>query len=123
MLFSINLILFSPNPITAAIAPIPRGTASCIMWPLFFTSLRAVSKSIASLATKAEYSPKLNPAVISAIIPLSFKILKIAIDVVKIAGWVFSVIFNASFSPLKIRFLISNPNTSLALSKTFLQTG
>ena len=120
MLFSINLILSSPNPITAAIAPIPRGTASCIMWPLFFTSLRAVSKSIDSLATKAEYSPKLNPAVISAIIPLSFKMLKIAIDVVKIAGWVFSVIFN---SPLKIRFLISNPNTSLALSKTFLQTG
>ena len=38
------------------------------------------------LATKAEYSPKLRPATISGSIPFSFNILKIAIEVVSIAG-------------------------------------
>ena len=75
------------------------------------------------LATKAEYSPKLRPATISGSIPFSFNILKIAIEVVSIAGWVFSVISNSSLLPLKIIFLISNCKISFALLKTSLQTG
>ena len=49
-------------PITAAIAPVPTGTASCMYWPRARTVRTASDKLKAPAATSAEYSPRLCPA-------------------------------------------------------------
>ena len=104
----------------AAIDPTPIGTASCIYLPLFFTKATASSKLKAFAHTKAEYSPRLSPATTSALIPLSSSASFAAIEVIKIAGCVFSVISKSSLFPLNISSFISKLNISFALSKISL---
>ena len=52
----------SSTPMSAAIAPVPTGTASCMNSPRLRTSRTASAKRSAPATTSAEYSPRLWPA-------------------------------------------------------------
>ena len=66
-----------------------------------------------SAAASAPYSPRLNPAVTSALTPFASSTFKIATSVASIAICVYSVMFILSFSVKQISS-ISSPDTSLA---------
>src|SRR5471032_2803459 len=57
------------RPIIADIAPVPSGTASCISLPRNSTSEMACLKSSTPAHTKAEYSPRLCPAINTGSVP------------------------------------------------------
>ena len=79
----------SVNPMIAAIFQSPFGHSSCIYLPLALTILNPSSIVIAFEFINALYSPKLNPAEISALIPSVSSNFVIANDIVNIANCVF----------------------------------
>src|SRR6266436_580259 len=84
------------NPIIAAIAPCPAGTASCIYCPRLRTSCTASENFSAPAATNAEYSPRLCPATKSGVTPFSASTRCTATEQVKIAGCVLAACFGQS---------------------------
>ena len=58
-----SITVSSSRPEMAAMAPVPRGTASCIYLPLSATSPTASVKLMTPAQTRAEYSPRLCPAI------------------------------------------------------------
>ena len=125
LFFDINLSTSSISaPRTAIIPPWPRGTASCIAFPLSWSKFRASLKFKDSEHNKALYSPRECPAkyLKSSNLKLNsfFKTLKIEKLTVSIAGCVFLVNFNSLSGPSKIIFEISNLSISLASSNIFL---
>src|SRR4029077_1272223 len=111
------------NPIIAAIAPCPAGTASCIYWPRLRTSCTASENFSAPAATSPEYSPRLCPATKSGVIPFSASTRCTATEQVKIAGCVLAVCFNSSSLPAKHICEIKNPSALSASSKTARAAG
>src|SRR5579859_1485548 len=110
-------------PITAAIAPTPCGTASCMYVPRLRTSCTASENFNPPAATSAEYSPRLCPATKSGFKPFSSATRKIATEHVKIAGCVFAVSFKSSSVPSKHIFEMENPNALSASSNTARAAG
>ena len=80
------------RPSTAAMAPVPSGTASCMAAARKRTSGTASLKSMTPAATSAEYSPRLCPATTAGILPpFSHHRRQAAIPAVSITGWVLTV--------------------------------
>ena len=105
---------------TAAMEPMPTGTASCISIPLCLTVLIASSADITPAATIAGYSPRLKPAATSGFTPVrSFKTSIIAMLAVTIAACVYSVMSSLSLG-VKQSSGMENPKSPLAISKIFL---
>src|SRR6202030_1010340 len=111
------------NPIIAAMAPCPAGTASCMYCPRLRTSCTASANFSAPAATSAEYSPKLWPATKSGVMPLSASTRYTATEQVKIAGCVLAVCFSSSSLPAKHICETENPNALSASSKTARAAG
>ena len=83
----------------AAIAPTPTGTASCISSPRRRTSRSASANASAPAATRAEYSPRLCPATATGARPAAAAARQVAIEAVRIAGWVLAVSCSSSSGP------------------------
>src|SRR4029077_19670188 len=111
------------NPIIAAIAPCPAGTASCIYWPRLRTNSTASENFSAPAATSPEYSPRLCPATKSGVMPFSASTRYTATEQVKIAGCVLAVCFSSSSLPAKHICEIENPRALSASSKTACADG
>ena len=104
-------------------APAPTGTASCMYRPRFRTSAAASRNFIAPAATRAEYSPRLCPATKSGWIPFASRTRKTAVDIVSIAGWVFSVSFSFSSGPSNERREIGKSKATSASAKATRASG
>src|SRR5689334_5259519 len=92
------------RPNMTAIAPCPAGTACCIRRPRSRTTLTASRNASAPAATSALYSPRLWPATQDGSMEYSFcNTRRMAMEAVRIAGWVFSVSFSSSSGPSKQR--------------------
>src|SRR5438876_6555420 len=110
-------------PRSAAIAPTPAGTASCMYVPRFRTSCTASANFSAPAATSAEYSPRLCPATKSGVSPFSSSTRYTATEQVKIAGCVLAVSLRSSSVPSKHNFEIEKPSALSASSKTAFAAG
>mmetsp|Transcript_9440 Transcript_9440/g.15675 ORF Transcript_9440/g.15675 Transcript_9440/m.15675 type:complete len:265 (-) Transcript_9440:90-884(-) len=114
------------RPNTAAIAPTPTGTASCIAVPRM-RSKRAVSAMLRTPAAQsAEYSPSEWPATKDARsmpTPSASSARIAAIDVAIIAGCAFWVSVSVSRSPSQIRSLSFSPSAASTSSKTARAAG
>src|SRR5580704_6312771 len=118
-----TVVTFSRSiPRIAAMAPTPAGTASCIYLPRLRTVRTASEKLSVPAATWAEYSPKLCPATKLGFKPFSHKTRQAAVDAVRIAGWVISVIRNFSSGPSKHNCDSLKPSASSASSKVWRAT-
>ncbi len=115
------------SPRNAAIAPSPTGTASCISSPRRRTSRSAASKSSAPAATRAEYSPRLCPAIATAGgkggHPAAAKPAGgsaaararwMAVDTASSAGWVLAVRLSSSSGPSQQSRVSGQPRTASA---------
>ena len=110
------------RPITAAIAPRPTGTASCMNRPRRRTIRTASAKSNVPAHTCAEYSPRLWPATNAGSNPRDASSRLAATLTVRMAGCVFSVRRSWSSGPSKIRRLSGSPSASSASSNVARQT-
>src|SRR5262245_20734590 len=110
-------------PMTAAIAPVPTGTASCMNSPRRRTMRTASRKASAPATTRAEYSPRLWPAAMAGVSPRSAATAAAATLTVSTAGWVFAVSASSSSGPSKAKRARSKPSASLASSKTAFAEG
>src|SRR6267378_4382972 len=108
---------------TAAIAPTPAGTASCIYVPRLRTNCTASANFSAPAATSAEYSPRLCPATKSGLNPFSPNTRCTATEQAKIAGCVLAVSLSSSSVPSKQIFEIEKPSVLSASAKTAFATG
>ena len=111
----ISAAVTSSTPISAAIPPGLSSQAICINLPRSHTRLTASDMDNTPATTRAEYSPRLCPAVISGTATesvASSSALHVAIDAVSMAGCAFSVRVSSSFSPLNIMELRLRPKTS-----------
>ena len=107
-------------PSTAAMEPMPTGTACCMRIPLCLTVVIASASDITPAAANAQYSPKLKPAATSGRIPVrSVNTFIMAMLVVTMAACVYSVMSRRSFGS-NTSSGIENPRSSLAWSNTFL---
>ncbi len=111
------------QPSSAAIAPSPAGTASCIKSPRRRTTRIASSNSSDPAETSALYSPSEWPATKSAFAPRSTRALNAAIEVASIAGCVFAVSLSSSSGPSKQSDESRPPSASSALSKIAREAG
>src|SRR5207245_6102007 len=111
------------NPMIAAIAPTPAGTASCMYVPRLRTSWTASENFSDSAATSAEYSPRLCPATKSGCKPFSASTRCTATEQVKIAGCVLAVSLSSSSEPAKQIFEIEKPSAWSASSNTARAAG
>src|SRR5690606_2147294 len=90
----------SSAPITAAIAPVPAGAASCISWPRMRTRCAASCSAIAPAATSAVYSPRLWPASATGVAPpAACQARHTATPAASRAGCVYSVRLSCSSGP------------------------
>src|SRR5262250_486236 len=108
----------SSSPSSAAMAPVPTGTASCMNSPRLRTSRTASTKPRAPAATRAEYSPRLWPAHRSGLIPRSDRAAATATLAVRMAGCVFAVRASSSSGPSKQRRERGKPRASSARPHT-----
>src|SRR6266545_1390526 len=106
------------SPITAAMDPTPTGTASCMNWPRLRTRRMASASGRAPAITRAEYSPRLWPAVRSGVNPRSAQAAAAATLVARSAGCVLAVSWSSASGPSKHSRAISNPSASLASAYT-----
>ncbi len=104
------------SPMTAAIAPCPTGTASCMKRPRRLTSTTASSSVSAPAATRAAYSPSEWPAATEGATPLAFRTSKTATECVRMAGCVTAVCLRSSSLPSKEVFEIDRPRGASAAS-------
>src|SRR5712664_3401667 len=111
------------NPIIAAMAPTPAGTASCMYVPRLRTSCTASANFSAPAATSAEYSPRLCLATKSGVSPFSASTRYTATEQVKIAGCGFAVSLRSSSAPSKHIFEIEKPRALSASLKTAFAAG
>src|SRR6266850_553001 len=111
------------NPMIAAIAPTPDGTASCIYVPRFRTSCTSSENFSDPAATSAEYSPRLWPATKSGAKPFSARTRCTATEQVKIAGCVLAVSLSSSSVPSKQILEIEKPSALSASSNTARAAG
>ena len=106
-------------PITAAMAPSPWGTASCMKRPRAFTSTAASSTGSAPAATSAVYSPRLWPATKAGASATRSSIARSsAMLVTSTAGCWISVRRSSSSGPSKQSRESGKPRASSAASKT-----
>ena len=93
-------ICASSAPSTAAIAPVPSGTASCIRRPRSRTRPAASCSDSAPAQTRAEYSPRLWPASCAGIPPpAAIQARHTPTPAASSAGWVNSVRLSCSSGP------------------------
>ena len=111
------------SPMSAAMAPVPTGTASCMNSPRLRTSRTASAKPSAPETTRAEYSPRLCPAQRSGLIPRSVSTAAAATLAVRMAGWVLAVSASSSAGPSKQSRESGKPTASSALRHTAAAAG
>ena len=109
---------------TAAIAPVPSGTASCMAFARRRTSGTASLNASAPEATSAAYSPRLCPARQAGILPFfSCHKRQTAMPAVSITGWVLTVCASCSGVPALTICQRSSPKAAEASSKVARSTG
>ena len=106
------------TPRTAAMAPVPTGTASCMNSPRRRTTRTASPKDNAPADTRAEYSPRLCPPTTAGVSPRSARRRAPATLTVSTAGCVLAVSCSSDSGPSKQSFATSKPSASLASSNT-----
>ena len=108
----------------AAMAPVPTGTASCIVAARKRTSGAACASDSTPDATKALYSPKECPATAEGNAPPSERQTRQAATAdTSITGWVLVVRASASLGPSLISKPKSSPSASEASFKVSRTTG
>src|SRR5207244_335593 len=112
-----------PTPITAAMAPVPTGTAACMNSPRRRTTRTASASDSVPATTSAEYSPRLWPAASAGFIPRSAQAAAAAALAVSTAGCVLAVSASSVSGPSNITRRRSMPSASLASSITRLAAG
>src|SRR5690348_10697596 len=114
----------SSPPSTAAIEPIPAGTAACIRRPRSATSDAASRSGSAPAHTSAEYSPRLWPAICAGSgPPFARQAFHTATLAASNTGWVFSVLPSSASGPFCASDHRSRPAPSEASSKTLRTSG
>mmetsp|Transcript_129210 Transcript_129210/g.401877 ORF Transcript_129210/g.401877 Transcript_129210/m.401877 type:complete len:296 (+) Transcript_129210:240-1127(+) len=107
------------RPAIESTACLPSSAASCMAWPLIFTSLNPSSKLKTPAAHSAGYSPKERPAVAVKRSPcsgLSFlSFTKPAMPATNMAGWQNRVCSSFVSGPWRHSSRTSQPRISLAL--------
>ena len=100
-------------PKTAAIAPAPTGTASCMAWARRRTRGAAWAIVSTPAATNAAYSPSEWPATACGAAPVcAIQARYAATPATSITGWVLVVRASASLGPSRINLPMSSANAS-----------
>ena len=116
-------IASASSPITAAIAPSPAGTASCMACARRRTSGTASVSVSTSAATSAAYSPRLCPAThCGTLPPAARQARQTAMPAVSISGWVLTVSASSLAGPSAHSCQRSWPRASEASRKVSRMT-